>query len=405
MRNVIGCDPERIVRISPNDGYHYFFGYYDIPALTPDDRYHLTNRVRFMDRLPTPEDVNELGIIDVQTGSFYKFAESHAWNFQQGSLLQWRANSSNEVVYNTFENGAYHAVVYNVQTGMRRVYDYPIANVSPNGKYGVCVNMSRIYDFRPGYGYCNIKDSWASVNAPFDDGLRLLDLETGESKMLFSYRDLEDQLVSEPEFKDNKIVINHVNFNTTSDRFVFLLRNFPEKGEKWGTIIASSDLGGKLFQWSHYTVASHYHWKDDRTIVIYADCGEGLTIYETEDLNGKHKAYKKEYFPDDIHCSYSLDRRFIVGDGYPAADGYRDIYLYCFETDRIKSVCRVYSPFLSDMDIRCDNHCRWMHDGKSITFDGIHEGFRGIYKMDIGSDMDELAGRKRSVEDKYEQHI
>lgn len=405
MRNVIGCDPERIVRISPNDGYHYFFGYYDIPALTPDDRYHLTNRVRFMDRLPTPEDVNELGIIDVQTGSFYKFAESHAWNFQQGSLLQWRANSSNEVVYNTFENGAYHAVVYNVQTGMRRVYDYPIANVSPNGKYGVCVNMSRIYDFRPGYGYCNIKDSWASVNAPFDDGLRLLDLETGESKMLFSYRDLEDQLVSEPEFKDNKIVIDHVNFNTTSDRFVFLLRNFPEKGEKWGTIIASSDLGGKLFQWSHYTVASHYHWKDDRTIVIYADCGEGLTIYETEDLNGKHKAYKKEYFPDDIHCSYSLDRRFIVGDGYPAADGYRDIYLYCFETDRIKSVCRVYSPFLSDMDIRCDNHCRWMHDGKSITFDGIHEGFRGIYKMDIGSDMDELAGRKRSVEDKYEQHI
>lgn len=405
MRNVIGCDPERIVRISPNDGYHYFFGYYDIPALTPDDRYHLTNRVRFMDRLPTPEDVNELGIIDVQTGSFYKFAESHAWNFQQGSLLQWRANSSNEVVYNTFENGAYHAVVHNVQTGMRRVYDYPIANVSPNGKYGVCVNMSRIYDFRPGYGYCNIKDSWASVNAPFDDGLRLLDLETGESKMLFSYRDLEDQLVSEPEFKDNKIVINHVNFNTSSDRFVFLLRNFPEKGEKWGTIIASSDLGGKLFQWSHYTVASHYHWKDDRTIVIYADCGEGLTIYETEDLNGKHKAYKKEYFPDDIHCSYSLDRRFIVGDGYPAADGYRDIYLYCFETDRIKSVCRVYSPFLSDMDIRCDNHCRWMHDGKSITFDGIHEGFRGIYKMDIGSDMDELAGRKRSVEDKYEQHI
>lgn len=391
MKNVMGCDPERIIRISPEDGYHYFFGYYDIPALTPDDRYHLSNRVRFMDRLQTPDDINELGILDMQTGRFHVFAESRAWNFQQGSLLQWRGNGAQEVVYNTYENGAYHAVVQNVWNGKRQLFDYPIANVSPDGRYGVCVNMSRIFDFRPGYGYCNLKDPWREVNVPADDGLRLLDFETGKSRLLFSYRDLEEQLVSEPEFKGSKIVINHVNFNTASDRFVFLLRNFPEKGKKWGTIMASSDLNGNLFQWSHYTVASHYHWKDSRTIVIYADCGEGLTIYETEDLTGKYKTYKKEYFPDDIHCSYSPDRRFIVGDGYPAEDGYRDIYLYCFETDRIKSICRVYSPFLSDMDIRCDNHCRWMHDGKSITFDGIHEGFRGIYKMDIGSDMEELA--------------
>ena len=391
MQGIMGCDPERIVRISPNDGKHYFFGYYDIASMTPDDRYHLTNRVDFMDRLQTPNDVSELGVIDLQTGEFHKFAETRAWNFQQGSLMQWKGNGNQEVVYNVFENNAYHSVVQNVWTGERKLYDYPIANVSPNGRYGVCINMSRIFDFRPGYGYCNLKDPWYDVNVPTEDGLRILDFETGESKFLFSYKDLEDKLVSEPEFKGNKIVINHVNFNTASDRFVFLLRNFPEPGKKWGTIMASSDLDGNLFQWSHYTVASHYHWKDARNIVIYADCGEGLTIYETEDLTGNYKVYKKEYFPDDIHCNYSPDREFIVGDGYPAEDGYRDIYLYCFKTDRVKSVCRVYSPFLSDMDIRCDNHCRWMHDGTSITFDGIHEGFRGIYKMDLRKDMEELS--------------
>ena len=390
MINVQGCDPERIVRISPNDGKHYFFGYYDIPALTPDDRYHLTNRVAFMDRRQTADDVNELGVIDMRTGEFRKFGETKAWNFQQGSLMHWKGNGDQEAVYNVFEDGAYHAVVQNVWTGERKVYDYPVANVSPNGRYGVCVNMSRIYDFRPGYGYCNVKDPWYDVKVPEDDGLRILDLETGESKFLFSYKDMEDQLVSEPEYKNSKIVINHINFNTASDRYVFLLRNFFEPGKMWKTIMASGDLEGNLFQWTHYTVNSHYHWKDARNLVIYADLGEGLTIYETEDLTGKYKKYKKEYFPNDIHCNYSPDRSFIVGDGYPAKDGYRDIFLYCFETDRVKSVCRVYSPTPEDGDIRCDNHCRWMHDGTSITFDGIHEGFRGIYKMDLREDMEEL---------------
>ena len=392
MKGITGCDPDRIQRISPEDGKHYFFGYYDIPSMTGDDRFHLANRVGFMDRLPEPSDVSELGLLDTATGEFQKFAETYAWNFQQGSLMQWKGTENcREVVYNVFEDGGYRAAVLDLPTGKRRLYDYPVANVSPDGRYGLCINLSRVYDFRPGYGYCNKKDPWAAVNVPEDDGLRLLDFKTGESRLLFSYRDLEDQLVHEPEMKGQKIVINHINFNTDSSRYLFLLRNFPEPGKKWGTIMASGDLTGNLFCWSPYTVASHYHWKDGRTIVIYADCGEGLTIYETEDLTGKYRRYSEKYFPDDIHCSYSPDRRFILGDGYPAEDGYRDIYLYCFETDRIKSLCRVYSPFLSDMDIRCDSHCRWMHNGHGFTFDGIHEGFRGIYRMDIQKDMEELS--------------
>ena len=34
-------------------------------------------------------------------------------------------------------------------------------------------------------------------------------------------------------------------------------------------------------------------------------------------------------------------------------------------------------------EIRCDFHARWSPDGAAITFDSFHEGFRGIYWMDV----------------------
>jgi len=86
--------------ISPNDGYHYFFGYYDLNTYHENGRYHLANRVRFMDRFPTKDDICELGYIDLETGEFIKFAETTAWNFQQGALLSYNKANYDEVFYN-----------------------------------------------------------------------------------------------------------------------------------------------------------------------------------------------------------------------------------------------------------------------------------------------------------------
>ena len=72
--------------ISPeNDGFHYFFGYYDLPATDKNGENHLCHRVKFMDRMPTADDVCELGILTDR--KFYPFAETTAWNFQQDAAL------------------------------------------------------------------------------------------------------------------------------------------------------------------------------------------------------------------------------------------------------------------------------------------------------------------------------
>lgn len=389
-------DPRVAVRrITPaDDGYQYFFGYYDIPAFSGDGRHHLVNRVAFRDRLPAATDTSELCHIDLTAAepAVTPFARTAAWNFQQGSLLQWYPEGSSEsVLYNDWDGNSYRTVIRNLRTGQARSFDRPVANVSPDGRWGLSLNFDRIWNFRPGYGYCNRKDAWFDDPQPADDGIWLLDLESGASRLLTSYAQLGALFNRDPALRTRKIVVNHITFNRTSDRFLFLVRYFPEAGGHWQTGLGTSDLNGSLYLLRPYTYASHYHWRDDRVILIHADGGAGHALYELTDQSQACTIYDRSFFDKDIHCSYSPDRRWIVGDGYPDKEGFRAIRLFDRKTQTGITAGRFLSPPVPVTDIRCDLHVRWSPDGRSISFDSTHEGFRGVYRMDLSAIIDRAA--------------
>lgn len=43
----------KIDTITPDDGYDYFFAYYDLQPYDKESKIHLTHRVKFHDRIPT----------------------------------------------------------------------------------------------------------------------------------------------------------------------------------------------------------------------------------------------------------------------------------------------------------------------------------------------------------------
>lgn len=381
----------QVKRISPaEDGYQYFFGYYDIPSFDNADGNHLCSRVRFWDRLPKPTDRNELGILNLNSGEFTALGETFAWNFQQGSMLQWFPYSKDTVIYNTWEQQEYRSTIQNIHTGDTRTLPCPVATVSPDGKYALSINFNRVYDFRPGYGYCNRQDPWKDQPHPDDDGVVLMNLQTGDTKQIISYHQLDKLFGNTHGVAGKKIVINHITINPSSNRFLFLVRYFADEGEQWRTGLGTSDLDGNIYLLRNYTYASHYNWKDEKTILIYADCGEGDALYELTDETQDYIIYDRDFFNEDIHCSYSPDRDWIIGDGYADANHYRSIFLYHISNKKKMLLGRVYAPNLSHFDIRSDLHCRWSHCGKKISFDSIHEGFRGLYIMDIGDAMASL---------------
>ena len=64
--------------ISPEDSYHYFFGYYDLQPFDKAGKRHLTHRTTFADRIPEENDTVELGYIDQKMYQEVNYALSKA---------------------------------------------------------------------------------------------------------------------------------------------------------------------------------------------------------------------------------------------------------------------------------------------------------------------------------------
>jgi len=373
----IGNAADNVRRISPQDGAHYFFGYYDLPAFSSDGMRHLCHRTTFRDRLPNMGDVCEVGYLDTGSAAFHAFGTTQAFNFQQGAMLQWYpANGSESVAYNVRGADGYQTCIHNLGTGARRVLPAAAANISADGKHGLCINMQRVFDFRPGYGYAGAGDPYFDVPQPLDDGIFLMDMHTGQLALILHYRELA-AFFGIPE--NRKVVVNHITFNPSGTRFLFLLRTFAEGGS-WSTCLGTAKYdGSELYLLSPPSMASHYHWRDDAHLLIWAEISSVPGMYLLRDQSTDVTRLNPDFFTRDIHCVYSPDRRFILGDGYPDHTGHRAIELYDVTRDTGRQVCSVYSMTPATVDVRCDLHNRWSRDGRRISFDSTHEGFHGVY--------------------------
>ena len=76
----------------------------------------------FIDRMPTEDDVLKLGVIDLEINEFSQFAETTAWNFQQGTLLQWHGKKENTVFYNIRRDNEYYTVEHNLTSGEKVIF-------------------------------------------------------------------------------------------------------------------------------------------------------------------------------------------------------------------------------------------------------------------------------------------
>ncbi|MBQ8320151.1 MAG: hypothetical protein IJX81_04655 [Clostridia bacterium] len=367
--------------ITPHDGYEYFFGYYDLQPYDGEEKFHLAHRVAFLDRHPNAADVAEIGVIELATQRFIKLAETHSWNFQQGALLVW-FESGKSVLFNDFDGEKHISRVVDMEGNELRRYDYPLGSVSADRTKGLSINFSRIHDFRKGYGYSNIKDPFYEENAPISDGIFLVDLVTGEGRLIASYADMAAAFSEEP-FTNGKLVVNHITFNPSGTAFVILLRNFPVNTPKWGTVLAVGDLDGNFKKLTNFQVNSHYSFRGDGLVYIWSGLPEyGVYVFDTK--TGERKLLHTPVTDKgDIHVNCSKSGDCFIGDGYVEAGGVRSIYRYDFARERIEKLLSVYSVPVTDTDIRCDLHARFSPSEKYISYDTTENGKREIVQIEL----------------------
>ena len=210
-------------RVSPADK-HCFFGYFDKFPWDRSGRYLLAHQTGFTARQPLPGEKAVLGRIDLENNNaFLPFAESDAWCWQQGCMLQWLNNSDTAAIYNDREGDHFVSRIYDFATGKTFTLCRPVYCLSNDGKWALSVNFSRLDRERPGYGYPGAYDPCAAVKIPDDDGIYLVDMENNSAELIISVAEITEKFFRS-DMENTPGWFNHLLFSPDSSRIAFFHR-------------------------------------------------------------------------------------------------------------------------------------------------------------------------------------
>ncbi len=380
--------PEAEVHPTTRGPEYHFFGYYDISPWDASGRYLLALEPPFMDHPPSGEEPVTIGVIDCEAGyAFHPLAETYAWNWQQGTRLQWLPPSyDNEIIYNARQDGRFVSVILNVQTGDARTLDYPIYTLAPDGTQAITLNFSRVHHHRPGYGYPGVTDESIYHPAPVADGIYRLDLRTGKCNLIISVAQMA-ALGPVASMEGSTHWFNHLLFNSASDRFIFLHRWKDEEAMfRAHRLYTANPDGTEICCLAGDELVSHFDWCGPDKVLAWASVeGRGNHFFLFTDRADEFEVIAEGVIDFDGHCSYSPDREWVLTDSYPDANRERTLIAYKVATGQHFDLGKFFSPAELEGEIRCDLHPRWKRDGSQICFDSVHAGKRQMYVAEFAA--------------------
>ncbi len=371
---------------------HHFFGYFDKYPWNQSGRYLLALETDFAGRQPLPGEKVGILLIDLKNNfTSKKIAESDAWCWQQGNMLQWLADyPEDRVIYNDREGDHFVARILDLKSGQSETICKPIYCLSPDGKWALSVNFSRLDRERPGYGYPGGNDPNSAVNTPADDGIWLIDLKRDSAKLVVSIEQIKKLFFRDGEYgmQDTPAWFNHLLFSPDSQRFAFFQRwRTWRDGAKWHlTQMFTANIDGSdIYPLNLEDMSSHYTWVANDKIINFSNrfatgCQYHLFTDKTQDIT----VIGKDIFPGDGHCSYSSDGKWLLTDCYPSAEvPFRKLFLYNLAKEQAYEIGCFYSSVDIPGPTRCDLHPNWSRDNRTVCIDSFHTGTRQVYFLDV----------------------
>lgn len=368
------------IQITNSDKEHLFASYYGINSFSKSQKYATVLETDIKFSLPTEDQPATLGLVDLETYEFIPLTETRAWNFQQGCMAHWLGTFPDSlIIYNDLRNGKFVSIVFNVHTKEEvKMLPYPVSAVAPDGKKAISINFSRLRITRSDYGYGGEgQDKRADVQFPADDGIFVMDLETGESTLIVSIADIKDMV---PEIPEEGIeYFNHTLFSRDGSKVFWLARAIPNRNTTAFTVNTDGTNLQRSFPdgWG----GSHFDWLSGDELMITAEYEAtqyAHILFTVGEQN--YKRLGKGLLDYDGHGTFSPDGKWMVTDTYPR-DPLREqkIYLMDMESEAILSLGRFVEPEEFRGHWRCDIHCRWSPNGDIIGFNSTHTGSRQVY--------------------------
>ena len=421
-----GMVPVRPLSLPEEKAMHRFF---DTSPLSPSGRFVAYTVFPYDDRLPTPGDMAEVVVREVETGDKIYRTTTAAWDTQLGAQVQWGADD-HTLYFNRLdsENVSAHGVVVDPATQSERKLQGQIYMVSPDGRFNVACRLESLVHVQAGYGV-NVPPRYAPPNASIseEDGVYLTDLETGEERLLLSYAAICDQL---PEITADLDTSNgafygfHAKFSPDSRRIMLLLRWMPSGGKKSKNFLLSFTSEGEDLRLSVHARdwgnGHHPNWCPDSARVImnvsvkntdvrfpFLDRALskflrklGVRYYTraydlrigTFDLDGRDLRIIAPQSYGSGHPTLHASGDFALTDAYPServarGDGTAPIRMFDLKSGQETTLFHApVTPGFTGpaQEWRVDPHPAWDRSGRYLVFNAAPDGNRGVFLADFG---------------------
>ena len=365
----IDCVPSE-----PNE--QSFFGYYT-NAYSNNYNQFLYHTTESNERVPnTPATVN---LYDLEANKRMELGITKAWNWQQGSMLQWLSPA--KIIFNDFDQSQnkYISKILDIKDPSDIKYiDKPIYSLDSENMLALSLNFKRLAKYRPEYGYSVHRDKDNLTDD--EDGIWMIDLDRNSTRLLFSLYELQN-LPLLPCSKDNWV--NHIQLSPNSSKFLFLYRNYVNSYNFTSSLVLYDIVTADIDVILASTSISHYDWYDNEKIIIWCEI-EGKSSYKLLDIYTKeYKEIAQASLYTDGHPSFSIDRKYLITDTYPDRSRLSSLILMHFETQKAQLIGKFHQPIKYNDVMRCDLHPRWSNNNRFISFDSTHTGKREMHYVDI----------------------
>lgn len=382
-----GFPPVRVITSVP--GYHWF-GYYDKLQFDPTNRFVLGMRVDFEHRSPTPDDVIQVGMVDLgEKDRWIPLGESRAWCWQQGCMLQWIPGTESKVIWNDREKDRFVSHILDVKNGDKRTIPSPIYALSPNGREAVSCDFARVADCRPGYGYAGIRDRFFDDMAPAGSGVTHVNLETGTEKLIVTHERLAKTGVVPENHPTSKHHAYHLLCSPDGTRLILLHRWTQPTGGHLTRLITAAMDGSDLRIVIPNGYASHFIWRDPTHILSQAKGWLGNDqwgdfLFEDKD-SGVVEEIGKGVLDSGGHLTYLRNNEWILNDTYPKGDHrLQTPHLYHIKTNRRIDLGEFPLPPVYKGEWRVDTHPRLSRDERYVCIDAVPaDQGRQLHLIDI----------------------
>lgn len=365
--------------------------YYDIPVFDHTGRFLAAHRLAFEDRWMKADDAIQVGMVDWKNGGFEPIGETTAWSWQQGPLAQW-VPRSDRLVWNTRDGDGFNAHMYDRRTGETRTLPRTVYALDPKGDFTLSLNMARIDQARPGYGYAGGTGGRLDESAPADDGVWRMDLDTDRCELVLSLRravEFVKSCLDADQAREHQEIpqlywFNHVKLSPNGKRFTVKLRwrvkslKRPWRGPQ--SVSLTCRIDGKNLRFL-IQGGSHVMWLNDRELFCWDQPHSKLVRLEDASRGQHVRDIRPDLFEKNIHIHHLASRpgQYIYDTPYAEEVSVCAYNEYSDKTETLASFSNhrpKHGPF------RCDLHPVPASDGNRIVVTSLHDGGRQIYAIE-----------------------